>query len=170
MEIRTMKDIIDYAADRYEDNCAIKYKVKKEIVSKTYCDIKKDSETFSRVLESLGMPEKHVAVIGKTSYPWIISYFGTVNSRGVAVPVDAQLPKEDIWELLDRADVSVLVFDEVRKDVAENIRREKVQKRYCPMRNSWKKTVEDSPAGWMKTNFAQFSLLRERQGKARELC
>lgn len=122
MEIRTMKDIIDYAADRYEDSEAVRYKVKKEIISKTYSDIQKDSETFSRVLDSLGMLEKHVAVIGKTSYPWIISYFGTVNSQGVAVPVDAQLPKEDIWELLDRADVSVLVYDEIRKDVAEGIR------------------------------------------------
>ena len=37
----------------------------------------------------------------------------------MAVPLDASLPAADLCELLDRADVTALVFDEVRRDVAE---------------------------------------------------
>ena len=35
------------------------------------------------------------------------------------MPLDASLPAADLCELLDRADVTVLVFDEVRSDAAE---------------------------------------------------
>ena len=118
MKMETMKDIIRYAADTYGANPAIRYKVRKEVLSKTYQDLKKDSESFSRVLESLEMQGKHVAVIGPTTYEWIISYFGTANSGSVIVPLDAQLKAEDVCELLNRADISALVFDSLRKDVA----------------------------------------------------
>lgn len=118
MAVETMKDIIDYAAATYKSQDAFRYKVKKEVVSKTYEDVKRDSEAFSGLLEELDMLGKHVAVIGTTTYEWVVSYFGTANSGGVVVPVDVQLPAADVCELLNRADVTVLVYDELRADVA----------------------------------------------------
>lgn len=119
MAIENMKDIINYAAEAYGDQAAFSYKVRKEIVTKTYRELQKDSQSFSRMLDGMEMIGKHVAVIGPTSYEWIVSYFGTVNSNSVIVPVDAQLPASDVCELLDRADVSLLIYDELRADVAE---------------------------------------------------
>ena len=121
-KIQNMKDIIEYAAEMYGESPAIRYKVRKEVITKTYRDIKKDSESFSRSLEKLNMLKKHVAIIGPTTYPWIISYFGTVNSGSVAVPLDAQLPAEELCELINRADISVLVFDELRKDLVQAVK------------------------------------------------
>lgn len=117
-QMNTMRDIIDYAAETFGDNPAIRWKVRKDIATKTYQDIKADSEAFSRALDSMGMLGKHIAVIGPTTYEWIIGYFGSANSGCVVVPLDAQLPAADVCELLNRADVSVLVYDELRKDVA----------------------------------------------------
>lgn len=125
-KIQTMKDIIDYAAAAYGNSPAIRYKVKKEVAAKTYEDIKKDSEAFSRALEKKGLLGKHIAVIGPTTYEWIISYFGAANGGCVIVPVDAQLPARDVCELLNRADISMLVYDEMRSDVA------KLAKECCP--------------------------------------
>ena len=122
-QMNTMQDIIRYAAETYGEKPAIRYKVKKEIVTKTYTDVKKDSEAFSRVLEHFHMLGDHVAVIGPTTYEWIISYFGTVNSGSVIVPLDVQLPAAEVCELLKRADIRMLVYDSLRKDVAELARR-----------------------------------------------
>lgn len=119
MKIETMKDIIAYAAQTYQDSPAIRYKAGKEIITKTYQDIKKDSEAVSRILEKKEMLGAHVALIGPTSYEWIVSYFGVVNSMGVVVPLDAQLPAEEICELLNRADIQVLIYDELRQDIKE---------------------------------------------------
>lgn len=118
-QISTMKDIIDYGAVQFGDNPAIRYKLRKEVVTKTYKDVQRDSQAFSRALDSLGMKGKHVAVIGPTTYEWIIGYFGTTNSGSVIVPIDASLKAEDVCELLERADIEVLVFDTLRKDVAQ---------------------------------------------------
>jgi len=51
-----------------------------------------------------------------------VTYFGTVNSNSVIVPIDKELPAEDIAELLNRADVSALVYDKVLSDRIETIR------------------------------------------------
>lgn len=119
MAVNTMKDIINYAAETYTSQSAFRYKMRKLIMSKTYEDLKRDCESVSSVLAHMDMTGKHVAVIGPTSYEWVISYFGVVNSGGVVVPVDVQLSAEEVCDLMDRADVSLLIYDDLRADVAE---------------------------------------------------
>ena len=118
MVCNTIRDIIVHAHQEFGDADAIRYKVKKdEIEAKSYTQLKEDSESFSCVLKALGEQGSHIAMTGLTSYPWLVTYFGTVNSGSVAVPLDVSLPAEEMCELVDRADVTVFVVDEVRKDV-----------------------------------------------------
>ena len=49
----------------------------------------------------------------------MVAYFGIVGSGSVAVPLDANLPDEDLCELIDRADVTTLVYDEAKSSVAQ---------------------------------------------------
>lgn len=118
MEIQTLQDVIRHSVAAYSEQAAYRYKVKKEVVDKTYRELGEDSMAVSRVVESLGMKGKHIAILGSTTYQWIVSFFGVTNSGSVAVPVDAQLSAEAICELLERADVEMLFFDELRADVA----------------------------------------------------
>ncbi len=118
MEVHTLQDVIRHSAAAYSGQAAYRYKVKKEVVDKTYQELGQDSMAVSRMVESLGMRGKHIAILGTTTYQWIVSFFGVTNSGSVAVPIDAQLPAEAICELLERADVEMLFFDEIRADVA----------------------------------------------------
>ncbi|MBQ9141625.1 MAG: AMP-binding protein [Lachnospiraceae bacterium] len=122
MAVETLRDIVKYSAQTYGEQAAYRYKVKKEIEEKTYNDVNRDSMAISRAVEALGMKGKHIAILGTTSYQWIMTYFGVVNSASVAVPIDAQLPVDAICELLHRADVEMLVFDIIRADVAEAVK------------------------------------------------
>lgn len=118
MEIHTLQDVIAHSAAAYGAQAAYRYKVKKEIVNKSYEDVSRDSMAVSRMIESFGMTGKHIAILGTTTYEWIVSFFGVTNSGSVAVPIDAQLPADAICELLERADVEMLFYDEIRADVA----------------------------------------------------
>ena len=70
--------------------------------------------------KSLAKKGQHIAVIGPSSYEWIVSYLANHRKLEVLrVPIDASLPAADICELLDRASVRMLIFDEARSDVAE---------------------------------------------------
>lgn len=101
---------------------AFRYPVGKEVVEKKYSNMKSDSEAVSRALESLNLAGKHIAVIGMSSYEWIVSYLGVVNSASVAVPLDASLPPSELHELLNRADVSALIYDKTQKAMVENLK------------------------------------------------
>ena len=118
-----------------------------------YTQLKEDSESFSNVLKNLGEQGSHISVIGATSYPWLVTYFGTVNSGSVIVPLDVNLPAEDVCDLIDRSDSTILVYDEVRKDVAA------IAKERCPKlktlismqqaehddhASSWRKLLEEN--------------------------
>lgn len=123
----TIREILVEAQQRFGPEVAVRYKVgKNQIEDKTYNQLRQDSESFSSALAALGEQGSHIAVIGPTSYRWMVTYLGIVNSGSVAVPLDASLPAADVWELLDRADVTTLVADAARKDVAEGA------KEHCP--------------------------------------
>ena len=123
----TVRQILVNTEKKYGPEDAVRYKISKnEIESKSYTQLKNDSESFSNVLKSLGELGKHISVIGMTSYEWLVTYFGTVNSGSVVVPLDVNLPAEDVCDLIARSDSTVLVYDEVRKDVAA------IAKERCP--------------------------------------
>lgn len=50
--------------------------------------------------------------------PWVTAYYGIVSSGSVAVPLDGNLPPEDLCELIDRADVTTLVYDGTKDETA----------------------------------------------------
>ena len=89
----TIKEIVKHAEDAYGSCDAVRYKTGKDTIeAKTYRQIGKDSRHFSDAIEKLGQQGAHIALIGVTSYPWLVSYFGIVNGGSVAVPLDVALP------------------------------------------------------------------------------
>lgn len=123
----TIREILVQSEKEFGSDDAIRYKIKKDVIeAKTYTQLKNDSESFSNVLKALGEQGGHISLLGMTSYEWIASYFGIVNSGSIAVPLDVSLPALEICELINRADVTVLVIDEIRRDVEE------IAKQQCP--------------------------------------
>ncbi len=123
MTYSTIRDILVQAEKQFGPEDAIRYKIGKDIIeTKSYTQLKEDSERFSSVLKELGEQGNHIAITGMTSYLWLVAYLGTVNSGSVAVPLDVSLPAEELCELIDRADATVLVLDEIRQDVTAMVR------------------------------------------------
>lgn len=128
VELRsTIHELLEKAAEAYGTQDAIRYKVKStdesgkketKIESKTYKQLKDDSGNFAAAIAELGEQGKHIAIIGATSYSWITAYYAVTTGGSVAVPLDANLPAEDLCELIDRADVTTLIYDEGKADVA----------------------------------------------------
>ena len=156
MVYSAIRDILVAAEEKFGTQDAIRYKKNKnEIEAKTYTQLRKDSEGFSNVLKVLGQLGKHIALTGPASYPWIVTYFGVVNSGSVAVPLDVSLPAEELCELIDRADVTVLVVDQIRKDVIE------IAKKHCSKLKyiiSMQKEEND------EESLSFWQLLKEHQG------
>lgn len=135
----TLRQLLVQAEETFRCQDAFRYKVKVsdkegkkqvEIQAKTYQELRQDTQKVSALLETLGERGSHIAIIGATSYSWVVSYFGIVNSGRVAVPLDALLPSEDICELIRRADVEILIFGGSKSAVAAAAKQACPQLRY----------------------------------------
>ncbi|MGN0643015.1 MAG: AMP-binding protein [Huintestinicola sp.] len=111
--VKTLQDIVRLAAEEYGDKTFLKEKIGKDISEKSYSRFYEDVRRTAAYIMSVKTSEEpiHAAVIGPTSYCWLVSYFGTVSCGNTAVPLDAQLPCEEICDLLNRGDVSVFFYD-----------------------------------------------------------
>ncbi len=115
--INSIKDIVYDAAEKYGDNPYLRYKSGREIIDKSFNRTRRDSDAFgAALLKKFGDKPVHVAVIGGTSYEWIITFLGTAISGNVIVPLDKE--SESIDDMMQRADVNVLVYDDAYKEKA----------------------------------------------------
>ncbi len=121
-KIRNLKHMVDYASENFPERDFIQYKIPGGIESKTYENLKCDCDAFSLMLEKKGLCGAHVAVIGPTSYNWIVTYFGTAATESIIVPLATAETVEMNVKLIDFADVDVLVFDEKNKPLYEAVK------------------------------------------------
>lgn len=112
--ITSIKDMLNSSVDLYSDNAA--YLVKKEkggeYIAKTYSKLKSDVDALGTKLLSLGLKDAKIAIIGENCYQWIVGYYATVNGTGTVVPLDKELSKEEIYNLIETAECSAVLYTE----------------------------------------------------------
>lgn len=118
-KLQNLKQMVDYAAENFPERDFIQYKVPSGIDSRTYAQLKRDCDAFSIMLEKKGLAGAHIAVIGPTSYNWIVTYLGTAATGSIIVPLAPAETVDMNCRLLDFADVDILVFDEKSKPLYE---------------------------------------------------
>lgn len=109
-KIESIRDILNIACDECPEKQAFKYKVNKQVVSVSYKEFRDDTYFLGTALTDLGMINKHVAVIGENSYKWLTVYLTMLQSNGVCVPVDKELPCDEIINVVKNSDSEVLFF------------------------------------------------------------
>ena len=120
-----VRDIMANTVKLYPNNIAFKVKHKegKEVTYTdiTYSDFQKEICEFGTGLVALGYKDKRVAVIGKNSYPWALTYCAVLGGVGVLVPLDKGLPEAEIELSLKRSKAEVIVFDKEYEETINKI-------------------------------------------------
>lgn len=156
----TVQEIIYNSSEKYGDLPAVKYLNHKEIVEKTYRELWEDSRKVSHILRDNGLSGRHIAIVGSSSYLWFSSFLGIINGGSAAVPLDAGLPAEELWDLINRSDAECLFCDVSRKDVAEGAAV------HCPFVKQVYSMEEEAPLPDMislKTMLAQTTVTAEHE-------
>ncbi len=118
--IRSFREMLESVADEFSDRVAILYSGSdKKIIKKTYCELSDDVRAFATYLNTLGLEGKKIAVLGKNSYPWMLTYLAVTCGVGIIVPVDKELKSGDVGNILLTAGVSALVYS---AESAETVR------------------------------------------------
>ena len=111
-EIRDMKDMISGSAKLYKDRAAYLQKDKPGGVYQpiTYGRFYEEMEALGTRMMDLGLSGKKIAVIGESCYQWILTYFTVVCGVGVIVPLDKNLPEDELRSLIKRSKASAIVY------------------------------------------------------------
>lgn len=110
--ISDLKDMINTSAELYDTRSAflVKDTPGGEYRPIAYRQLKSDIDGLGTALMELGLTGKNIAIIGENRYEWVVSYLAVANGAGVVVPLDRELPQGDINNLLQRAEVSAVIF------------------------------------------------------------
>ena len=124
-KVSSIKEMLELAVKEAGDKNAFEYRDEvnhDKIVEVTYKNFVKDTDELGTALASLGMENKHIAMIGENSYKWLTVYLTVLKSTGVFVPIDRELPCKDIINVLKHSDSEVLFYSEKYEKWIEEIK------------------------------------------------
>lgn len=108
---KTLTDLQEYVNDiatAYAYRDAYRYIKDDQIVRKTYNQFRRDIFAVSSWLVKRGWERRHVAIIGGTSYEWVVTFLGIACSGNVVIPIDKMLTTNEMLGLLVAGDVDAV--------------------------------------------------------------
>jgi len=110
-EISTLKEMFETSTELYGEKVGFleKQDPKAPYTEIYYKQFREDVYAFATGLIDMGLKDKKIAVIGENSYRWIVTYMSVVTGVGTIVPIDKELPYEEIKFLLDFSECSAIV-------------------------------------------------------------
>lgn len=121
----TIREMLELAVEDAADKVAFIYKEGHSERQKTYREFQDDTFYLGTALMSKEISNKHIAVIGENSYEWLTVFLTVLKSDSVLVPVDKELPVDDIIHVLKHSDSDVLFyspkFEKNIKEIAERL-------------------------------------------------
>lgn len=111
--IDDMRSLVEEAAQNFSDSIAISYKNNssdKEVQKVTFTQWRDDVRNLGTALIADGLREEKIAIVGENSYGWCCSFFGVMAIGSVTVPVDKELPIDDIDGIITTTSCKALIF------------------------------------------------------------
>ena len=121
-EVTNLKDMLYRSGNIYSSRTAFKLKDENgNIKSITYEDFKNDVIYLGTSLIKKGFLNKRIAIIGKNSYKWCVSYMAA-TIVGIVVPIDKELHSEDVINFMNVSQTVCILGDKKNLDsVLDNI-------------------------------------------------
>lgn len=124
----TVKEMFIHSSKEYADRTFLleKFNPKEEWTEITYNQFKNEVIGLGTALtRKLNLKDTRVVIIGENTHHWYVSYMTMLCGAGIAVPVDKELPENEIENVIKRAKASAVIFStrkaDVIKKVAENL-------------------------------------------------
>jgi len=125
---KNFREFLNYIAAEHKDLTAfiIKHKNKTEVTYEkvTFEGFRNDVIAVGTAMAERGWTGKRIAVVGKNSYDWMVTYFATLCGLGTSVPLDKDLPYEELESSLARSYADILVFDKSHAELVKRLQAE----------------------------------------------
>lgn len=119
--ISTIRELIETSADEFKNRTAFVLKKDDKLYEKRYHEVMTEVKNFAAYLNAHGFEGKRVAVIGKNSYQWALTYLAVTSGTGVIVPVDKDLKAPEITNILRLSEAAAVVYSPELENTIQGI-------------------------------------------------
>ncbi len=163
--IDDIRSLVEEAAQNFPDSIAISYKnhySDKEVQKVTFTQWRDDVRNLGTALVAEGLREEKIAIVGENSYGWCCSFFGVMAIGSVTVPVDKELPIEDIDGIITATSSKAVIYGKTAEPKIQEL-----------LTNGALKCVETlisiDPENTLQTEGKALKTLAELQSRGEEL-
>ena len=108
---KNVREMLKKQAEMNKDTVAYKYEDGKRVKEVTYGEFYTEAVSLGTALAEKGYQHKHIACIGHNSYKWILVYMTAIMSNNVFIPMDKDLPAEDIVNVANHSEADIVFCD-----------------------------------------------------------
>ena len=117
--IDDMRSLVEEAAQNFPDSIAISYKDRpsdKDVKKVTFTQWRDDVRHLGTALIANVLREENIAIVGENSYGWCCSFFAVMGAGSVTVPVDKELPVEDINGIITTTGCKAVIYGKTAEE------------------------------------------------------
>lgn len=121
---KTVKEIFENSTTKYSENTFIleKFNPKEAFKEITYKEFRSDVISLGTALNDfLKIKDTRIIIIGENTYHWYVSYMALLCGSGIAVPVDKELPENEIINVINRSKATAVIYSTKKKEVLKRI-------------------------------------------------
>lgn len=123
--LTSFHQLLNLNVQKMAGGIAFRYRAGTQITSVTYAQFRDDIRALVSYFIRRGSTGQKIALIGENSYEWLLTYFAAVLSGNIIVPLDKELPDEEIAALLEQCGASFMIHSAAYGDTAKIMLREK---------------------------------------------
>lgn len=124
---KTVKEIFKRSIEKYKNNIYILERPNHDHKAKfeefTYERFGNDAINLGTgLMKYLNLANERIIIIGENTYYWYVSYFSILCGAGIAVPVDKELPNNEIENVIKRSHAAAVIYSKKKKDAIDKIK------------------------------------------------
>ena len=123
-DFKTIKEVFEMAREKYSNNIFMleKFNPKEEFTKITYKEFTDDVIALGTALRNkYNLADERVVIIGENTYNWYVSYMAMLCGVGIAVPVDKELPTNEIENVINRSRATAVIYSTKKKDIIKKV-------------------------------------------------
>lgn len=120
----TIKEVFYRSREKYANEVCIleKFNPKEEFKKITYKEFTDDVIALGTALTNkYSLKDERIVIIGENTYYWYVSYMAMLCGTGIAVPVDKELPANEIENVINRSRATAVIYSSKKKDVIKKV-------------------------------------------------
>jgi len=123
-DFKTIKEVFLKSQEEFADRTFIleKFNPKEEFKEFTFKEFGDDVIALGTALiNKYNLKDERIVIIGETTYNWYLAYMAILCGVGIAVPVDKELPPNEIENVIERSRATAVIYSAKKKDAIKKV-------------------------------------------------